>query len=139
MQPASFSASVLTSRPKEVAEFYRTYFDLEPTADIGWFISLRRPGADWEVCVWDETHESVPPIRTGHPTGAVLAFIVPDAASVATRLESDGVPLIEGLRDEVWGQRHFFVADPAGTPIDVVQFTTPDPEWLKANGITLPA
>jgi hypothetical protein len=39
------------------------------------------------------------------------------------------------VKDEPWGQRHTFVTDPAGTLIDVVQMTTPDPAWLEAHGL----
>ena len=44
----------------------------------------------------------------------------------ASRLETEPVT-------EVFGQRHFFVRDPEGTWLDVIQLVAPDPEWLAAN------
>ena len=134
MQPASFSATIIAVEPAAVAAFYRTHFDLEETMNLGWFVSLRRADADWELCVWDSAHESVPPgIRPG--SGVVLAFITDDATAAAKRLEDAGVPIVAPLVDEPWGQRHVYVHDPADTLVDVVEFTTPDPAWLAANGL----
>jgi catechol 2,3-dioxygenase-like lactoylglutathione lyase family enzyme len=133
MQPARFSASILTSEPAAVAAFYTTHFGLTETLNLGWFITLRRDDADWEVCVWEQGHESVPgKVRPGG-TGVVLAFVTEDAAGAAARFAASGVPVVAALRDEPWGQRHLYVADPAGTVIDVVEFIPPDPAWLAEH------
>lgn len=134
MQPARFAASVLTSDPVSVAAFYQTHFGLTETMNIGWFITLRRPDADWEVCVWDSGHESVPQAVRAGGSGVVLAFVTEDATAAASRFATAGVTIVEQLRDEPWGQRHLYVADPAGTVIDVVEFIQPDPAWLAEHG-----
>lgn len=154
-----FSATVVTDRPDEVTAFYVETFGLRAVMDIGWFRGLRRPtGPDeadggaspgdgstdaaagttsaWELCIWEAGHESLPAlVRTDAPgAGPVLAFVVDDVDAVAARVGADPDDVI----DEPWGQRHVFVQDPAGTVIDVVQVTTPDPEWLAANGLADP-
>jgi catechol 2,3-dioxygenase-like lactoylglutathione lyase family enzyme len=63
----------------------------------------------------------------------VFGFIVDDADKVAAALGEAGVTLETSPVTEVFGQRHFFVRDPAGTWIDVIQLVEPDPEWLAAN------
>ena len=63
----------------------------------------------------------------------VLSFYVEDAAGEQARLEAAGVPIVQPLKDEVFGQRHFIAADPNGILIDIITPIAPDPEWLKAN------
>ncbi len=58
-----------------------------------------------------------------------------EGSADAAGFEAAGVPFLEPVRDEPWGQRHFYVQDPAGSVIDVVEFTTPSPEWLAEHGL----
>ncbi|WBQ05267.1 VOC family protein [Kribbella sp. CA-293567] len=134
MQPASFGATVVTTRPAEVAAFYQRHFDLKITLDIGWFVCLRRGDADWELAITERGHESVPAAVSALPESSnVFGFVVEDADQVAAALVDGGVPLETEVVTEVWGQRHFFVRDPEGTWIDVIQLVAPDPAWLAAN------
>ena len=134
MQPAVFGATVVTSRPAEVAAFYQQYFDLRITIDLGWFICLRRGEAGWEIAISERGHSSIP-AAVSAATGSVnvFGFVVDDVDKVAQALTEGGVPLAAEIIDEPWGQRHFFVRDPEGTYLDVIQLTTPDPAWLAAN------
>jgi catechol 2,3-dioxygenase-like lactoylglutathione lyase family enzyme len=134
MQPAAFGATVVTSRPAEVAAFYVQHFDLEITIDLGWFICVRRGDASWEIAITQRGHESVPPaVSATTQSSNVFGFIVEDADKVAQALTEAGVALEGEVVTEVWGQRHFFVRDPEGTWLDVIQLVAPDPEWLAAN------
>ncbi|GAA0933090.1 VOC family protein [Kribbella koreensis] len=134
MQPAAFGATVVTARPAEVAAFYERHFDLKIALDIGWFITLRRGDADWELAITERGHESVPAaVSALTESGNVFGFIVDDADRLAASLVEAGVTLETEVVTEVWGQRHFFVRDPEGTWIDVIQLVAPDPEWLAAN------
>ena len=69
------------------------------------------------------------------PAGVVLAFLVDDVDAVEQRLRAAGVPIVQPLRNEPWGQRHLFCTDPAGTLIDVVQLIAPSPGWLREHGL----
>jgi uncharacterized glyoxalase superfamily protein PhnB len=69
------------------------------------------------------------------PAGVIVGFMVDDVDAYAARFAAAGVPVVTPVKDEPWGQRHTFVTDPAGTLIDVVQMTTPDPAWLEAHGL----
>lgn len=132
-----FSATVFSRTPSEVARFYVDAFGLEVGTDVGWFVTVGRPDGPWEVCVWDPDHESVPATaRTSADSGIgpLLAFVVDDADTVVELAREAGAEVTDVI-DEPWGQRHAFVRDPAGTVIDVVQVTTPDPAWLAANGM----
>lgn len=135
--PPQFSATVFTRQPSDIAPFYVDVFGLDVVTDIGWFVSLGRPDGAWEVCLWHPDHESVPAMARAAADsgiGPLLAFVVDDVDAIAAKAEATGAEVTDPI-DEPWGQRHVFVQDPAGTTIDVVQVTTPDPAWMEANGL----
>jgi catechol 2,3-dioxygenase-like lactoylglutathione lyase family enzyme len=134
MQPAAFGATVVTSRPAEVAAFYEQFFDLKITIDLGWFICLRRGEADWELAISERGHASVPAaVSALKDSTNVFGFVVDDADKLATALTEAGVRLETEVVTEPWGQRHFYVRDPEGTWLDVIQLVAPDPAWIAAN------
>lgn len=61
--------------------------------------------------------------------GAIFSLEVEDAQAGLASLSDKGIPIIVGLRDEPWGQRHFAVRDPNGIMIDVVQTIDATPEF----------
>ncbi|TCC57042.1 glyoxalase/bleomycin resistance/extradiol dioxygenase family protein [Kribbella pittospori] len=134
MQPAAFGATVVTDHPAEVAAFYQQYFDLQIAIDLGWFITVRRGDADWELAICQRGHATVPAAVSALTESTnVFGFVVDDADKVAAALTESGVPLETQPVTEVFGQRHFFVRDPAGTWLNVIQLVPPDPAWLAAN------
>jgi hypothetical protein len=134
MQPAAFGATVVTDRPADVAAFYEQHFDLKIAIDLGWFITLRRGEADWELAICQRGHETVPAAVSAQTESTNLfGFIVEDADKTAASLVAAGVNLETEPVTEPFGQRHFFVRDPAGTWLDVIQLVEPDPAWLAAN------
>jgi catechol 2,3-dioxygenase-like lactoylglutathione lyase family enzyme len=133
-----FSATVFTSDTAALRDLYADLFALDVVTDIGWFVSLSRLGAPWELCLWDPDHESVPAAArpsVDAATGPVLAFVVDDVDALEQAARARGVEVLAPVVDEPWGQRHVFLRDPVGTVIDVVQITAPDPAWLAAHGI----
>ncbi|MFI7060150.1 VOC family protein [Kribbella sp. NPDC050124] len=134
MQPASFGATVVTDRPAEVAAFYQQHFDLQIAIDLGWFVTVRRGEADWELAICQRGHATVPDaVNKLTESTNLFGFVVEDADAVARALTEAGVNLETEVVTEVFGQRHFFVRDPEGTWIDVIQLVAPDPDWLAAN------
>jgi catechol 2,3-dioxygenase-like lactoylglutathione lyase family enzyme len=134
MQPAALGVTVVTSRPAEVAAFYEQHFDLKITVDLGWFICLRRGDADWELAICERGHASVPaPVSALKDSTNIFGFVVDDADAIAAALTQAGVSLETEVVTEPWGQRHFYVKDPEGTWLDVIQLVAPDPAWLAAN------
>ncbi|GAA3077790.1 catechol 2,3-dioxygenase-like lactoylglutathione lyase family enzyme [Kribbella aluminosa] len=134
MQPAAFGATVVTDRPADVAAFYTQYLDLQVGIDLGWFVTVRRGTADWELAIVERGHPTIPAaVSALTETTNVFGFVVDDADKVANALREGGVHLEGEPVTEPFGQRHFFVRDPAGTWIDVIQLVAPDPEWVAAN------
>ena len=56
---------------------------------------------------------------------------VPDVDVVYARAQRAGRPLAQELRDEVFGQRHFMVADPDGALVDVVTVIPLSPTFAR--------
>ncbi|MHC1558139.1 VOC family protein [Actinomycetospora sp. C-140] len=113
-----------------VRAFYVDVLGFTVAFDIGWFVSLRQHGHDdLEVCVVHRDH-ALGEDLAGPVRGVVFAFLVDDVDAEHARLRALGVPVGVPPRDEPWGQRRFLVRDPAGTGIEIVQVTTPDPAWL---------
>ena len=134
MQPAVFGATVVTDRPSDVAAFYTQYLDLQVGIDLGWFVTVRRGTADWELAIMERGHPTIPAaVSASTENSNVFGFVVDDADKVADALRTGGVQLEGEPVTEPFGQRHFFVRDPAGTWIDVIQLVEPDPEWVAAN------
>src|SRR5687767_13235345 len=107
MQPAAFGATVVTDKPSEVAAFYTQYFDLQVGMDLGWFITVRRGTADWELAICERGHPTVPAAVSAQ-TGStnLFGFVVDDADQVAATLREGGVELEGEPVTEPFGQRH---------------------------------
>ena len=115
------------------ARFYRDTFGFTPVFESDWYMHLRAPDSPHELAIiaWD--HETIPAEGRRPTSGLILSFEVADAAADAERLAQAGVVIVQPLRDEVFGQRHFIAADPNGILLDVITPIDPDPEWLAAQ------
>jgi catechol 2,3-dioxygenase-like lactoylglutathione lyase family enzyme len=133
MRFSTLGVSVHAEDVAAVRSFYVEVLGFAVALDIGWFTSLRHEGHDdLEVCVVHRDH-ALGPDLAGPVRGVVLAFLVDDVDAEHARLVDLGVPVDVAPRDEPWGQRRLLVRDPAGTGIELVQVTAPDPEWLAAH------
>ena len=84
----------------------------------------------FEIALIVDDHETIPAPGRGVTQGMVLSFYVENAAAEAARLEQAGVTIVQPLRDEVFGQRHFIAADPNGLYLDIITPIEPDPAFL---------
>ncbi len=133
MQFDRFSTTLLTDDVAAVRDFHVRHFGWRVTGDAGFFVALAHDEQAYELCVLQRDSETVPAGYRKHAQGLILGYLVQDASAEAARLAGEGVGGLTPVVDEVYGQRHFFVTDPAGVLIDVIQLTTPDPEWVAQN------
>ena len=82
----------------------------------------------------DPTHESVPARYATVARGVLVNLELDDVDEVAARLETAGVPVVQALRSEPFGQRHVIVRDPGGVLVDVITEIEPAAEFLAAFG-----
>ena len=116
------------------AAFYIQHFGFTPVFESDWYVQLRGGDRQNELAIIGFDHESIPPAGRQPTSGLILSFEVADAAADAVRLADAGVPIVQALRDEVFGQRHFIAADPNGIFVDVITPIEPDPDWLAQQG-----
>jgi catechol 2,3-dioxygenase-like lactoylglutathione lyase family enzyme len=127
-----FATALLCDDVAASSRFYAEHFGFRVVVDLGWYASLHHDEHPAYVLDFvQRDHPSVPKdFRGRRAAGVTFGFVVEDAAAEEARLRAKGVGIVEPLRDEPWGQRHFYVAGPEGALVDVVQFVAPDPAWL---------
>ena len=134
MQVKGFGAGYLVDDVAETTRFYRDVIGLPVTVELDWFASVNAGAPGYEISFVQRGHESVPAgYRVAETAGLMFGLVVEDAAGEAKRLEEAGVELVTPVVDEVYGQRHFYVADPNGVLLDVIEMIPVDPEWAAAN------
>ncbi|MEL6544356.1 MAG: VOC family protein [Myxococcota bacterium] len=111
--------------------FFQEHFQFATAFESDWYVHLQS-AVDPKVnlAVLDADHETIPERGRGVTRGMILNFEVDDVDTVHKRLQDSGLPIVKPLQDEVFGQRHFIVADPNGILIDVVKPIPPAPEFV---------
>ena len=66
-----------------------------------------------------------------------VALVVDDVDAQHARFVELGTSIVQAPTGHPWGQRQMLAQGPDGVLIDLVQFTTPDPEWLAVNLLEL--
>ena len=135
MRTQSFYPLLQVPEIEPAAQFYEQQLGFSRVFSSDWYIHLRASGdIPFEIALIVPDHETIPPQGRGATRNMMLSFYVEDAQSEHDRLAAAGVTIVQPLRDEVFGQRHFIAADPHGTLIDIITAIEPDPEWLKMQG-----
>ena len=134
MQVKGFGAGYLVDDVAATTRFYADVVGLAVTVELDWFASVNAGAPGYEISFVQRGHESIPPgYRAQEVSGVSFGLVVDDAHAEAERLESAGIELVAPVVDEVYGQRHFFVADPNGVLLDVIEVIPVDPDWAAAN------
>ena len=113
------------------ADFYERHLGFERVFDGGWYVQLRstnNPATELALIVYD--HETIPEIGRTPTKGLLLSFEVEDAAAEYATAEASGLSILQPLRDEPFGQRHFIMADPNGILLDIITPIEPDAAWM---------
>lgn len=141
MQLSSFYPVVCTTQVTATRDFYVDLFGFEPTFEAGWYVSLRRDGDPAvELAIMDATHETLPEGYRRTVAGLLLDVEVDDVDAEYRRLVTDqGLVPVLPLRSEDFGQRHFIVADPAGSLVDVITEIPPSTAFAASSTGEQPA
>ena len=132
MQIASFYPVLCTDQVAATRDFYVGLFGFEVVFDADWYVSLRRDGEPaYELAILDAGHATLPAGYRQTVGGLLLNFEVDDVDAEYQRLVTDGghTPVLP-LRSEDFGQRHFIIADPAGSLVDVITEIPPSDAFL---------
>lgn len=126
---------LLTDDVERSSAFFTEHLGFHTTFASDWSISVvhgEQPA--FQLAFVLRTHASVPPQLQAQPSPFLLTFEVADAAWEFTRLRAAGLQIVEPLRDEAWGQRHFIGATTDGILIDVIEVIPSSAEFADRYG-----
>ena len=113
---------LITDKLKDCAEFYVKHFKFAVVFEQDWYVHLvHDSGAELAFMAPNSQNQPSALHPAFNGKGMVYGFEVDDAAAEYERLSDKDIEIVEPLKDEVWGQRHFIVRDPAGVYVDIVQ------------------
>ncbi|GAA5234194.1 glyoxalase/bleomycin resistance/extradiol dioxygenase family protein [Verticiella sediminum] len=113
-------SGIVTEKLDETREFYVRHFGCRVLFDSEWFILLELGGGELGL-LRPGLPEQHPLFRTPLTAGMWVAIDVDDVDTIHARLQQARVEIVQDVRDEPWGDRHFVVVDPNGIGVDVVQ------------------
>ncbi|WP_022893818.1 VOC family protein [Agromyces subbeticus] len=120
--------------------FYVEHFGFELAFEAEWYASLRHPTPPHaELGLLDAVHETIPAGYRVPAAGVLVNIEVDDVDALATRLIAAGVPVVQALRSEAFGQRHVIVRDPGGVLVDVITPIEPSTEFVASFATAEPA
>ena len=96
------------------AAFYVDVLGLEVVMDMGWIVTLAQPGSPkLQISLMSEDATA--------PVVPVASIEVDDVDASYRLAEERGAQIVHPLTDEPWGVRRFFVRDPDGHVVNVLQ------------------
>ena len=107
-------ANIGTPSINEVRRFYETLFGLTLGMDHGWIVTLiSGHSAPTQISIAQEGGSGTPVPD--------LSIEVTDVDEVFQRATVQGFPIVYDLTDEAWGVRRFYLRDPAGKLVNILQ------------------
>ncbi|AEI42952.1 glyoxalase/bleomycin resistance/extradiol dioxygenase family protein [Paenibacillus mucilaginosus] len=134
MKINSFYPVLMTDRVADTAAFYMNYFGFEPVFEADWYVSLRSAGGSlpFELAILDADHSTVPAAYRGGVKGLLLNLEVDHVDAEYDRLIlTHKLPLVQDIRSEEFGQRHFITCDPNGVLIDIITVIPPSGDFRE--------
>lgn len=115
---------IVTTLLKESKDFYTTHFGLTVKFETEWFILLET-GQGSEIAFMLPDIEAFHPLfRAKYSSGGLwLTFNVENIDREFDRVKSiNRIEIVQDIKTEDWGERHFVIKDPNNIAIDIVQF-----------------
>lgn len=130
----SFYPLIQVADVEGTARFYEQHLGFTRIFSSDWYVQLRATADHpFEIALIVHDHDTIPEAGRGPTKAMIISLYVEDAGAELVRLTAAGVPIVQPLQDEVFGQRHFIASDPNGLLVDVITAIEPDPDWLAAN------
>lgn len=130
MKCTSYYPVIMTDDVEKTAAFYRRHFRFQPLFESDWYVHLQSSEEETvNLAILSGNHETVPETMRGRVSGLILNFEVENPEEEFERAKAGGLPILQELRDEDFGQRHFITADPNGVLIDVIKPIAPSAEF----------
>lgn len=135
MPTTTFYPVLMSQDVATASTFYRELLDFETTFESDWYVSMRT-GA-FELAILAHDHPTIPEGYRSLPSGVLVNLEVDNIGALHDRLITNpAVEVVQALRDEDFGQRHFILAAPDGVLLDVIQLIAPSAEYAGAYAET---
>lgn len=123
-------SGIVTDKVQQSKEFYTRLFNANVLyeGEHGWFVLLQIGTNELGFMLPDQPTQADIFRRPYSGQGLWLTIEVDDVQAYYDHFIALQQPLVQGLRDEPWGDRHFVISDPNGIGVDVVQRIQADSE-----------
>lgn len=130
MKTTSYYPVIMTNDVAGTSAFYQRFFGFEAAFAIDWYTHLVMAGDESvNLAIIERGHETIPEMARSGVQGLILNLEVEDVDAEYERLMAEGLEMVQELRSEPFGQRHFIARDPNGVLIDVITLIEPAPEY----------
>jgi|GEM_PF-339976 len=119
---SAITTAVATTRMAETKEFYTKYLGMQVVSELEWRLELAAGGEGSPSIVFMLPNAPFPaPIfESAFPgQGLYYTISVADVDQVYEVFKTDNFSIDIDIRDEEWGERHFFVRDPNGIVLNI--------------------
>ena len=114
MKPNSYYPVIACENVAETVSFYIDHFGFKAVFESDWYVHLQSTEADSvNLAIMDCHHETIPEGYRKPVQGMLINFEIDDVDTAYDRLTASGLPVLQELRSEDFGQRHFITRDPA--------------------------
>lgn len=115
---------IVTPLLKASKDFYTSHFGLTIKFETDWFVLLETKQGSEIAFMLPDIEAFHPLFRTKYADGGLwLTFNVEDIDKEYERVKSiNQITIIQEIKTEDWGERHFVIKDPNNIAIDIVQF-----------------
>lgn len=137
MTISSMYPVIATKDVARLAGFYREAFNLTTAFESDWYVHLTAgdgtsggtgagPG---NIAIIAEGHDTIPEGHRGVAAPRLMNIETDDVDALYDAIKACGAPVLQELRDEAFGQRHFIMQDPDGNLVDVIKLIPPSAEF----------
>jgi uncharacterized glyoxalase superfamily protein PhnB len=133
MKSNQYYPVLMTGDVAATSAFYMENFRFSPKFESDWYVHLQSTEDESvNLAILASDHETIPEVARGrgNAQGLLLNFEVEDVDAEYQRAEEADLPIVQALRDEPFGQRHFITQDPNGVLIDIIKPIPPSEEFL---------
>ena len=120
-------SGIITDKVQQSKEFYVRLFNAQVLyeGEGGWFVLLQVGNNELGFMLPDQPTQAAIFRQPFQGQGLWLTLEVADVQPMYQHMIAQQQPVLQHIRDEPWGDRHFVIADPNGIGIDVVQRIAP--------------
>jgi len=122
MQAKYLYPIISTADLRKTTNFYEDFFDFVPVFEMeGYVFMHRKDREDMCLALMDANHADIPEEFRKPAQGLILNFPVDDVHAAYEACYMEGLDIRSEPAIAACGRRHFFVTDPNGILIDVMQ------------------